>query len=73
MNELSNILLNIYPILKITIVHLFIALLFFGGIVLAIKLLISYTIVYILTVVSLLSIYVGYKLYVQLITNFYNK
>ena len=73
MNELSNILLNIYPILKITIVHLFIALLFFGGICLAIKLLISYTVTYILTVVSLLSIYVGYKLYVQLITNFYNK
>ena len=73
MNELSNILLNIYPILKITIVHLFIALLFFGGIVLAIKLLISYTVTYILTVVSLVSIYIGYKLYVQLITNFYNK
>ena len=73
MNELSKILLNIYPILKITIVHLFIALLFFGGIGLAIKLLISYTVTYILTIVSLLSIYIGYKLYVQLITNFYNK
>jgi hypothetical protein len=73
MNKLSNILLNIYPILKITIVHLFIALLFFGGICLAIKLLISYTVTYILTVVSLVSIYIGYKLYVQLITNFYNK
>ena len=73
MNELSKILLNIYPILKITIVHLFIALLFFGGIGLAIKLLISYTVTYILTIVSLLSIYIGYKLYVQLMNSFYNK
>ena len=73
MNELSNILLNIYPILKITIVHLFIALLFFGGIGLAIKLLISYTVTYILTVVSLVSTYIGYKLYVQLMNSFYNK